>query len=166
MKFIGNYNYIDPKWIEYVLSNPGYGRPKEGKRPDSPEEEQEYTIARNAGYNDNAIYFWMFDNSNFPFDLDLPFIDKPYHWWITKMLPGNFMPMHIDPHTVYQKNSKRLWLPWQDWEAGHVFAYEDIVLTKYRKGDVWEYESATGLHGAANIGHVPRIILQVSTYDV
>jgi hypothetical protein len=31
--------------------------------------------------------------------------------------------------------------------------------------DVFVYNDPTALHGAANIGHVPRLILQVSTYD-
>jgi hypothetical protein len=43
--------------------------------------------------------------------------------------------------------------------------YENRVITDYKKGDVYMYEDASALHGAANIGYIPRIILQVSTYD-
>ena len=99
------------------------------------------------------------------FDLKEPWVSSKYHWWITKMLPGNFMPMHTDPHTLYESNSKRFWMPWQDWQPGHIFMYENKVITDYKAGDVWEYENSAALHGAANIGFVPRIVLQVSSYE-
>lgn len=168
MKYIGNYsNWLNPNWLNELVVSSGIGRPQNGKRPDSPEEEREYAKARAAGYKDDAVYFWMFDKDNVSFDLPQPpFIENAkFHWWITKMLPGNFMPVHIDPHTEYEKNSKRYWIPFQDWEPGHIFVYEDQVITNYKAGDVWCYENSTALHGAANIGHTTRIILQISTYE-
>lgn len=166
MEFIGNFKeYIKQEWIDEVLTARGMGRPAEGKTPDSPEEDLEYQKALAAGYKSSDIYFYMFDKSNVSFNLELPFINKKYHWWITKMLPGNFMPMHIDPHAVYQNKSERYWMPWQDYSPGHVFLYEDTFVPNYKKGDVYRYFDSTALHGAANIGHVPRIVLQISTYE-
>jgi hypothetical protein len=166
MKYIGNYSsWIDQQWIDYILNNPGFGRPVEGKKPDSPQELAEYQKMRNAGYKDDAKYFYMFTRENFPFELRVPFTDLQYHWWFTKMNPGNFMPMHIDPHTLYQPGSQRFWVAFQDWQPGHIIMYENQVITDYKKGDVYAYEDANALHGAANIGYVPRIILQVSTHD-
>ena len=166
MKYIGNYSsWIDQQWIDYILNNPGFGRPVEGKKPDSPQELAEYQKMRNAGYKDDAKYFYMFTRENFPFELHVPFTDRQYHWWVTKMNPGNFMPMHIDPHTLYQPGSQRFWVAFQDWQPGHIIMYENQVITDYKKGDVYAYEDANALHGAANIGYVPRIILQVSTHD-
>ena len=166
MQYVGNFkSFIKNEWVEEVLNSRGYGRPSEGKKPNSPEEEFEYQRARNAGYKDTDIYFYMFDKNNVSFQLDLPFIEKKYHWWITKMLPGNFMPMHVDPHSVYEKTTERYWMPWQDWEPGHIFMYENKVITDYKAGDLWTYVDATALHGASNIGHVPRIVLQISTYE-
>jgi hypothetical protein len=81
------------------------------------------------------------------------------------MSPGDFMPMHVDPHTLYQPGSQRYWIAFQDWQPGHIMMYEDRVITNYKKGDIYSYEDANALHGAANIGYVPRIVLQVSTYD-
>jgi hypothetical protein len=108
MKFIGNFKeHISQNWINEILNSRGTGRPAEGKKPDSIEESAEYKKAIAAGYKDSDIYFYMFDKSNVSFEIDLPFINEKYHWWITKMMPGNFMPMHVDPHTLYQKNSKR-----------------------------------------------------------
>ncbi len=167
MHYIGNYkDWIDPKWVDEVLSSRGYGRPAEGQKPNSLEMEKEYARARSAGYKDTDIYFWMFDKENLSFDIPRPpWIEGSFHWWITKMLPGNFMPMHIDPHTVYQNNSKRYWMPLQDWEPGHIFMYEDQVITNYVAGDVWSYKDSTALHGASNIGFTPRLVLQISTYQ-
>lgn len=169
MKSIGNFSkWIQDSWIEEVLASRGDGRPAEGQRPNTPEMEEEYARARAAGYKDNAIYFWMFDKNNTSFDIPKPpWIPEgtKYHWWITKMLPGQFMPMHVDPHTLYEKNSNRYWVPLQDWQDGHIFMYKSIVITNYKKGDVWFYKDSRALHGAANIGHTPRVILQISTYE-
>ncbi len=167
MKYIGNYkNWIQPDWIEKLLALQGVARPSQGKTPDSPEEHLEYAKARQAGYKDSDTYFWMFDKNTLPFKLPTPpFVTGNHHWWITKMLPGNFMPMHVDPHTLYEKNSNRYWMPLQDWQPGHIFMYKDQVVTNYIAGDVYVYDDPTALHGAANIGHTPRLVLQVSTYD-
>lgn len=167
MNLIGNYfDWIDPKWIDIIMSDRGYGRPAEGDKPNSPEMELEYAKARTAGYNENDIYFWMFDKHNVNFELPTPpWIDGKFHWWITKMLPGNFMPLHIDPHTQFEKNSKRYWMPFQDYKPGHIFMYKDTVITNYKAGDVWMYKDAGAIHGSANIGHTPRIVLQISTHE-
>lgn len=167
MKFIGNFaDWIDPRWCEEVCNTRGYGRPKEGPSPDTLEMAKEYEKAKVAGYSDTAIYFWMFDKNNVNFEISQPpWISSKFHWWITKMLPGNFMPMHVDPHTFYQTNSKRFWIALTNWHPGHIIMYEDVVLTNYKIGDVWEYTDSTAIHGAANIGHDTRVILQVSTYD-
>ena len=167
MNYIGNFkDWIDPKWINEILSNRGDGRPAEGQQPDTPEMLAEYSKAIEAGYRSDDIYFWMFDKNNTSFDLSKPpWIENNFHWWITKMMPGQFMPVHKDPHTLYENNSKRFWIPLTDWEPGHVFVYEDLVITNYKMGDVWQYNDSTALHGAANIGYAPRIVLQISSYD-
>lgn len=166
MEFLGNFkDWIRQEWINEILNSRGAGRPAEGKKPDSIEEQVEYQKALDAGYKSTDIYFYMFDKSNTSLNLELPFINKQYHWWITKMLPGNFMPMHVDPHTLYQKNSERYWMPWQDYAPGHVFLYKDQLITDYKMGDLYRYEDSSALHGAANIGHIPRIVLQISTYE-
>ena len=166
MQYIGNYkDWLTDEMINFFTTQRGMGRPAEGKKPDSAKEELEYQRAIQAGYSPDQIYFYMFDKTNTPFDIIPPFIDSNYHWWVTKMLPGNFMPMHMDPHTVIQADSKRFWIPLQDFEPGHIFMYENQVITDYKKGDVWSYIDPTALHGAANIGFTPRIVLQISSYS-
>lgn len=167
MTYIGNFlEWIEYSWITEVLLSRGDGRPAEGKRPDSLAMLEEYKKAIKSGYQEDEIYFWMFDSNNVSFDIKtLPWTSDKHHWWITKMYPGQFMPMHVDPHSVYENHSKRFWIPLQDWAPGHIFMYENKVITDYKKGDVWQYEKSQALHGAANIGHTPRLILQISTYE-
>jgi hypothetical protein len=166
MKYIGNYrDWINPAWQQEALKSRGDGRPLEGQQPNSPAMINEYARVKAAGYRDDVVFFWMFGKHNFSLDVPTPpFITGKFHWWITKMLPGNFMPMHQDPHTVYEKNCNRYWIPLQDWEPGHIFMYENQVVTDYKAGDVWVYNDPTALHGAANIGFTPRIVLQISSY--
>lgn len=169
MKFIKNIaDQIDPNWLAEVMSKEGIHRPREGGIPTGPEGESEWQKAIDSGYDPTASYFQMFDQSNCSFDIPAFYTceNKKHHWWITKMMPGNFMPMHVDPHTKTEKNSQRYWIPLQDWECGHIFAYEDTIITNYKAGDMWVYEDSQALHGAANIGLNPRVVLQVSVYEV
>lgn len=159
----------DLSWMdtvrEEVLSKNGMFRPRDGGKPQGPEGDAEWQKAIDAGYDPNATYFQMFDKNNL--ESEIPVFHtcgRSRHWWITKMLPGNFMPMHVDPHTKQEKDTDRFWIPLQDWEQGHIFAYEDQIITDYKKGDVYKYDNSQALHGAANIGLTPRIVLQVTLH--
>lgn len=167
---IGNIlDTIDTDWIDVVvnevLNKTGTLRPREGGKPDGVEGDREWSRAIASGYNPEAVYFQMFDKDNL--STEIPIFHecgRERHWWVTKMMPGNFMPMHIDPHTQQQDNVDRLWIPLQDWEAGHIFMYEDTVITDYKKGDIFKYTDPTALHGAANIGFTPRVVLQATLH--
>lgn len=171
MKFECNLkDHFDTSWVEVVLNEvlnkTGTLRPKEGGKPEGQEGDKEWQKALDAGYDSNASYFQMFTESNL--EAEIPEFHKcgrSRHWWITKMMPGDFMPMHTDPHTVQGKNIDRYWIPLQDWEQGHIFAYEDEVITNYKACDVYKYSSAQAIHGAANIGLTPRVVLQVTLYE-
>lgn len=166
MNFIGNYkNWIQQSWIDELLGTEGYARFKEGQQPDSPSMQEQYDKAIKAGYDPNKAYFYMFDKTNVSFKIDPPWLEgKKYHWWITKMLPGNCMPIHVDPHTIYEQDSNRYWMPLQDYTGGHFFVYKDVVFTEYKQGDVFVYDDSQASHGAANVSITPRLVLQVSTY--
>ena len=79
------------------------------------------------------------------------------------MLPGQYMPMHTDPH-AHDTPCNRYWMPLQNYTAGHVFVYKDEIITGYKAGDVFQFETETDTHGAANISHTPRIMLLVTEY--
>lgn len=164
MRFIGNYkSWIDLSWINEILASPGYGRPRDW-HPDSPLEEQIYQKAQDVGYDLNAVHFWLYEKSNLTFDITPPWVkSKNYHWWFTKMYPGQYTPMHSDPHT-FESDCLRYWIPMQDYQIGHVFIYNDQMITGYSAGDVYCYLDSNDIHGAVNLGYSPRIILQVTEY--
>ena len=166
MEYIGNYNsWINPEYIEYMLSNDGTARPGGGRNPDS----EEFRKAKEHGYDLNKTYWYIYEPDTFPFDIELPFeIDNSFNslWWGIKMNPGNFMPIHKDPHTYDPElyDVKRYWMALQDWEHGHIFMYEDQVLVNYKKGDVFSYPNAQAIHCACNIGNTTRLTFHFSTY--
>jgi len=73
------------------------------------------------------------------------------------------MPMHSDPH-VYERDGTRYWIPLQDYHSGHVFIYNDKLMTDYKKGDVFVFLDSYDVHGAANIGHQTRLSLLITEY--
>lgn len=164
MKYLGNYAlWLDPKWAQLTLTLVGQARPRDWSAINSVEN-LEYQHAKAAGYDLNAVNWWVYEKQNMPFDIPRPpWINGDFHWWITKLMPGQFMPMHTDPHT-HDRDCNRYWIPLQDYHPGHIFVLNDEIITKYKAGDVWTYDTSYDMHGAANIGHIPRVVLQVTEY--
>jgi hypothetical protein len=163
MLCIGNWNhYIDTSLRQSVLDTEGRARPRDWP-PAFAVESAEYAKAQEAGYDLTAVHWWVYEEKDLG-KLELPLANE-YHWWITKLYPGQFMPMHTDPHT-HERPCKRYWIPLQDYEPGHIFIYKDKLMTKYSANDVFVYDDEKDIHGAANIGHTPRVVLQVTEYVV
>lgn len=164
MRFIGNYKqWINDEWLTAIMSSPGYGRPRDWKA-DSIQEEEVYKKAIDAGYNLNDVHFWLYEQSNLNFNISPPWVkSSTYHWWFTKMYPGQYTPMHSDPHT-FENGCLRYWVPMQDYQEGHLFIYNNNLIKDYNAGDVFVYENSQDVHGAANLGYSPRIVLQVTEY--
>jgi hypothetical protein len=163
MQYLGNYDFIKDSWIFEILSKDGQARPRDWPAS-SAVESAEYARAEEAGYDLNAVHWWVYEKSNVSFDITPPWVNGDYHWWITKLYPGQFMPVHTDPHT-HERPCKRYWVPMQDYHSGHIFLYKDTVSVNYKKGDVYMYKKEHDSHGAANIGHIPRLVLQVTEYE-
>lgn len=164
MRYVGNYiNWIDPNWEQLILSKAGQGRPRDWP-PSSAVESSEYLKYETAGYDLTAVNWWVYEYKDILVDIYPPWTKGKIHWWFTKLMPGQFMPMHTDPHT-HNHSCKRYWIPIYDYHPGHIFVYNNEMITNYRAGDVYEYINSTDSHGAANIGHIPRIVLQVTEYD-
>lgn len=70
--------------------------------------------------------------------------------------------MHVD----VDKNNKcrRFWIPLQDYESGHILVMEDELVSNYRKGDVFEFDSPLDYHGSANIGMSTRLVLLITEH--
>jgi len=159
----GNYNnWIDPKWRELALKVKGQARPRDWP-PSFATEVAEYKKAKDAGYDLSAVHWWVFEEEDLGIKIKPPWIKNDYHWWITLMYPGQFMPMHTDPHANHQ-DCIRYWVPLQDYHPGHIFIYDKTFVSSYSTGDVYMFEDSTGYHGAANIGHTPRVMLMITEY--
>lgn len=161
MKYLDNFKkYIPLNLRQRVLDTIGQARPRDWP-PSTIVESAEYRKAHEAGYDLTAVHWWVYEEKELGL-LQLPF--KEYHWWITKLYPGQFMPMHTDPHT-HDRSCRRLWIPLQDHEPGHIFVYKNSMVTDYKAYDAFEYYDSQDNHGAANIGHTPRVVLQVTIYE-
>ena len=162
MKFVGNWRHIIPSNLrQRVLDTEGLARPRDWP-PAFAVESDEYARAEDAGYDLSAVHWWVYEQEQLGM-LPLPLTETEYHWWITKLYPGQFMPMHSDPHT-HERPCNRYWVPLQDYEPGHIFIYKNELINNYKAYDAYTYDHEQDMHGAANIGHTPRVVLQVTEY--
>jgi hypothetical protein len=161
MKYVSNWaSYIPCNLRQCILDTNGQARPRDWPASTAVES-AEYRRAADAGYDLTAVNWWVYEETELG-SIELPF--KDYHWWITKLYPGQYMPMHTDPHT-HDRPCKRYWVPLQDYEPGHIFIYNDKMITDYLAYSAYEYYNSQDMHGAANIGHTPRVVLQVTVYE-
>jgi hypothetical protein len=177
MKLLGNYrDWITPELIEVLLSNNGDVTPvyQPEKWAGKEELDKERWKVELAGYPKLNYHFCQFTKdtecikSLINQDLILPFdVSKPvYHWWIIKLNPGQMQPMHFDPHLIEVKNPTRYTMMLQDYQPGHVFVHDDFMLKDYRAGDLFEWQDSYCYHGVVNIGHAPRLSLQISAFEL
>ena len=163
MKYIGNYStWIKEEWVDIILSKDGQARPRDWPQA-SAVESAEYSIYETAGYDLSAVNWWVYEHTDLRVDIIPPWTSSKIHWWFTKMMPGQFMPVHTDPH-AHDQPCNRYWMPLQDYEFGHVFLYNNRMVSDYKKGDVYMFDNERDMHGAANIGHTPRIMLLITEY--
>ena len=166
MNYVGNFvDWIDQSWIDEIKSNDGWILPRDllKKNPQVQLNEDEKKWF-DSGYKLDSTLMSVFYKGDCSFNIKPPFSSHSWDWWIVKMMPGQFIPIHSDMAMATRNNTKSFWMPWQDWEPGHVFMYEDMSVLKYKKGDVFEDDSSIP-HCAVNIGVTPRIILQVREYE-
>lgn len=88
--------------------------------------------------------------------------------WLT-LEPREIIPVHQD-HFYMLKTKKnvdeqqciRYLVMLEDWVAGHYVQLDDMIITNWRAGDVWYFDSSVP-HWAANCGNVNFYSCQVST---
>jgi hypothetical protein len=73
--------------------------------------------------------------------------------------------MHIDPHLLDVSNPIRYSMFLEDFKIGHIFVYDDKILTGYKAGDVYEWSDPMCVHGCINIGFDTRYTMQVTYHD-
>ena len=179
MKFYGNYKHlIKQEWIDLLLSSKGHTiSPFDDHIEQEENIKKEISITKTTAssekeiemfeekgiYGPDLIIAEMYTNRNNPFELDLgefnPLMED--NWWIVKQMPGQFMPLHRD---VLEPDNDhiRIWMPWYDYQPGHIFIHEGKFVKDYKAGDMWIYNDVNDLHGSANISLTPRIVLQLT----
>ena len=177
MRFYGNYRHlIKPEWVTALLTTKGIpispwkDHTNEIKEDEVVVEqttaqtpEEAALFAKDGPYGNTLIMAEMFTADNLPFELDLGELNHLLtgDWWFVKQLPGQFMPLHRDTKNTYDDNI-RIWMPWLDYQEGHVFIHEGKFVKDYKAGDMWQYDKDNDLHGSVNIGLTPRITFQIS----
>lgn len=180
MIFYGNYKHlIKPEWIDKLLSTKGIEispwKDHTGSNDDAQknidqtlaENNEQANLFKNGTYSDSLIMAEIYDQRNIPFNLDLGDLNKYLDgdWWIVKQNPGQYMPIHRDTVNIHDDNN-RFWMPWTDYQEGHVFIHEGKFMNNYKAGDLYRYNKDNDLHGSVNIGLTPRIILQISQKEI
>ncbi len=87
----------------------------------------------------------------------------------TCLEPGQVIPIHTDSfYKLRQKfsvdvdNCVRYLIMLQDWTLGHYVEFEEQLITKWSKGDVFVFDH-TSRHCAANTSNVNFVTCQVNT---
>lgn len=174
MKYIGNYSYWlkEQRIIEHLTECQGDITPvwQPDKWTGNPTVEKFKELAR-PGYSSNKHFFHQMniDSEEMKdYNFSLPLLPKrrlEKNWWFVMLYPGEFQAMHVDPQLLNVKNPVRYTMFLQDWEPGHIFVYDDKIVTNYKAGDMFEWSDPMTVHGPANIGYNTRYTLQITLYD-
>jgi hypothetical protein len=175
MKYVGNFSdWITPELIAH-LDKTDIGQTHiwdEDRWTGHPILEKYKNLAR-PGYSTRTDWFQQFFKMssvwnefpvNVPID-QLPEKRNQCFWWIIKLQPGQFQPVHVDPHLTGAVRPKRYAMFLQDWEPGHIFLYDDQIITNYKAGDTYDWEDEFIEHAAGNIGFNNRYTLQIAMHD-
>ena len=163
MIYLGNFkNKIKQEWIDEILSVPGVISPKDLWTRESPHRVDRYL--ESLGYCLDAEYYIVIYANMLSFEKEITDMitelvpeHKGLQWWITKMGPGQFIPLHRDLRI--SERQERYWMTLTNESPGHLIMYEDEVITKYQAGDTWQLPDSEGQHAAANLGSGVRIAL-------
>jgi len=173
MDYIGNYrSWITPEILNHLSLNDGDQVPVwQPERWTGHPLLEEYKERARPVYSNNGPVFHQFNPKSKDmqgFEVTLPVLPKTRKvtaWWFVKLLPGEQQAMHIDPHLIEVNNPVRYSLFLQDWEPGHIFVYDNTMLTGYKAGDVYEWSDPMCVHGVINTSNNIRYTLQITYYD-
>lgn len=173
MRYVGNFReWITPELMNHLKSHDGDLTPVwQPERWTGHPVLEEYKEKARPVYSDNTPLFHQFnggskDMKNFSIVLpNFPETRSKCHWWFVKLKPGEMQAMHVDPHLLEVKNPLRYSVFLEDWEPGHIFVYDNVMLSDYSAGDVYEWSEPMCVHGCVNIGYTTRYTLQVTYHD-
>lgn len=162
MQFVGNFKeYIDYKALDYMVNNTGI------VKPDPVIADFQQTIYKewtDVNYDVSRLRWEAFRGEHFDWEIKMPF-GNGTGWWFSKLMPGDSIPMHVDPLKEVGVG-KRYFMCYQDYVPGHIFIHDNVLLSDYKQGDVFEFTHPEMFHCAANLSNVkgPKISLQWHVY--
>jgi hypothetical protein len=173
MKYIGNFpNFVSKEILSHLESSTGDTVPV--WQPDRWKGHPMLDDARETarpGYSHKTHDFQQFnekskDMAGIDFQLGpIPGDDRKTLWWFVKLLPGQMQAMHFDPHLIEIPNPRRYTVFLQDFQPGHIFVWDDKMISNYKAGDMYEWLDPMCYHGCVNIGYETRYTLQITTHD-
>jgi hypothetical protein len=171
MELIGNYaDWIPLALMDHIKSQDGDTVPvwQPDRWKGHPMLDEARERAR-PGYSNNKHNFQQFNSTTEGMiDIELPTIpndSRRMFWWVVKLYPGQMQTMHFDPHLLSESNPGRYTMFLEDWQPGHIFTWEDKMLSNYKAGDLYRWSDPMCYHGVVNIGYEPRYTLQITTVD-
>lgn len=173
MKYIGNFaNWITPELLSHLESHTGDYTPvwQPDRWQGNPILDEFREMARPV-YSEKSPMFHQFNNRSQDMQgieialPDFPEKRKNCFWWFVKLLPGEMQAMHVDPHLVEVENPVRYTMYLQDYHPGHIFVWDDQMISNYKAGDVYEWSDPMIVHGCVNISYKTRYTLQVTMHD-
>jgi hypothetical protein len=157
MIYIGNYErWIKDEWIEYLLNHDGVAL-----HTAIPNCDQEV-------WDLNSVSCFSYKKENLPFNLELPVMGLEYtnfKWWFVKYGVGMMQLVHQDAPIKDGLEVRRYWMPLQDYRQGHIFWYEDELIWKYKKGDVFQFKHQGDWQGGGNMGHSTRLTFNFTIWN-
>jgi hypothetical protein len=173
MKFVGNYkNWITPELMNHLKSHEGDHTPVwQPERWQGHPVLDEYREKARWCYSKNTPMFHQFnarsiDMQEFKVVLpELPESRAQLQWWFVKLYPGEMQAMHVDPHLLSVSNPVRYTMFLEDFVPGHIFVYDDKLMSNYKAGDMYEWSDPMIVHGVSNISYTTRYTLQITLHD-
>jgi hypothetical protein len=173
MQLIKNYaDWIKPELMNHLESSTGDTVPvwQPNRWKGHPMLDEARERAR-VGYSNNIHFFQQFnidsaDMQDFKFEMaTIEGDNRPVSWWFIKLLPGQMQTMHFDPHLLNCVNPIRYTMFLQDWQPGHIFTYDDKMISNYKAGDLYRWDDPMCYHGVVNIGYETRYTFQITTHE-
>lgn len=144
MKILENYGpWINPKWLEHC-------RKTTGLKQSGPKGVEHIAF--------EGLSWELFDKHNTEFQIAPPFDfgTHEWDWWIKKLGPHDGFPV-----VTLTETTRRLWMPLNNYEMGHIFVYEESMIAPFNAGDLFEFEH-NAPYAAVNLGVDPFYMMMFS----
>ena len=130
------------------------------------EEQEEYDLESYGMSKDYIVSKWTYDLAPVFQQIADQFALEDCVARIHVQCPGQVWQLHLDKLEKWLPEDPsqvaRYGVQLTDWQQGHFWSFGNYVWSRWRAGDVTEFDWIDVPHCTANAGHVPRATLQVT----